>query len=140
MAVTRPNGDLHILGTRGDDRLIVLKVDDLSASVRLSVLKVAFRWGCDGCPFRASARARSCLCELFPNLISSEDPLWDVPVAGNAAVRLAHEGIAWLFVPVSPPAGAGEGSEQVREPSPVLPAEADDGQEQVRVARDDRSP
>ena len=60
-----------------------------------------------------------------------------MPVAGNAAVRLAHEGIAWLFVPVSPPAGAGEGLEQVREQSPVLPAaEADDGQEQVRVARE----
>ena len=67
---------------------------------------------------------------------SSEDPLWDVPVAGNAAVHLAHEGIAWLFVPVSPPAGAGGGLEQVREQSPVLPAEADDGQEQARVARE----
>ena len=52
LAATRPNGDLqiHILGTRGDDGLIVLKVDDLSASVRS---KLRSTWAVPHRPYSA---------------------------------------------------------------------------------------
>ena len=86
LAATRPNGDLHILGTRGDDGLIVLKVDDLSASVRS---KLRSAGGAMDALFGRVQGPEAVFASS--SRTSSEDPLWDVPVAGNAAVRLAHE-------------------------------------------------